>query len=194
MEKKYREAFSEISEIIKLMPESLRKKIPNDFINNIELNKDNEYNPIIKEPIEEQKLKRETEIILGIIYRDFVCSEEERKALKEKDNIELRKIMQKKDEEARKKYDVNNIFNNNKYSDEFNIKNNDNTVIQNISSKESITYNQAETENNVDKDSSNLNKKIYNSNYNNDENELSVIQENFFQKIISKIKDFIKIF
>ena len=158
MEKKYREAFSEISEIIKLMPESLRKKIPNDFINNIELNKDNEYNPIIKEPIEEQKLKRETEIILGIIYRDFVCSEEERKALKEKDNIELRKIIQKKDEEARKKYDVNNIFNNNKATLEF--INKDNKVMQN----------------------------------NNEEKELSIINDNFFQKIISKIKDFIKIF
>ena len=158
MEKKYREAFSEISEIIKLMPESLRKKIPNDFINNIELNKDNEYNPIIKEPIEEQKLKRETEIILGIIYRDYLCSYEERKKLKEKDNIELRKIIQKKDEEARKKYDVNNIFNNNKATLEF--INKDNKVMQN----------------------------------NNEEKELSIINDNFFQKIISKIKDFIKIF
>ena len=110
MEKKYKEAFSEISGIIKIMPEYLRKKIPQDFINNIEENKDNDYNPVIKEPIEEQRLKRETEIILGIIYRDYLCSEEERKKLKEKDNIELRKIMQKQDEEARKKYDVNNIF------------------------------------------------------------------------------------
>ena len=79
------EAFAEVNEIIKLMPLELVKKIPSKFREMIVEEKDNNYIPDIKEPIEKCKLKNETIIILGLIYRDFLCSPDERKKLQEKD-------------------------------------------------------------------------------------------------------------
>ena len=79
------EAFSEVYEIFKLMPQELLNKIPKKFYEIIKEERDKEYLPNIKEPIENQKLKDETIILLGLIYRDFLCSQDEKKRLQEKD-------------------------------------------------------------------------------------------------------------
>lgn len=92
MKKEYKEAFTEVIEIIKLMPEELSSKIPNQFKELLEDEKSVEYQPNIHEPLEDQKLKKETVIILSLIYRDFLCSSEERKRLQEKDANELREL------------------------------------------------------------------------------------------------------
>ncbi len=84
MKKEYMEVFSEIYEIFKLMPQELLNKIPQKFCEIIKEERDKEYIPNIKEPIENQKLKDETIILLGLIYRDFLCSTDERKKLQEK--------------------------------------------------------------------------------------------------------------
>lgn len=104
------EAFTEVNEIIKLMPNELVNKIPSKFREMIEEDRDKEYNPKIQEPLEKQKLKNETIIILGLIYRDFLCSEEERKKLQEKDARELQDVQQKIQEEIRQKYNPDDIF------------------------------------------------------------------------------------
>lgn len=70
MKQEYREAFSEISEILNLMPVGLLNKISRRFCEMIE-EKAKTYCPNIQEPLEKQKLKDETIIILGLIYRDF---------------------------------------------------------------------------------------------------------------------------
>lgn len=106
------EAFTEVNEIIKLMPNELVNKIPSKFREMIEEDRDKEYNPNIQEPLEKQKLKNETIIILGLIYRDFLCSEEERKKLQEKDARELQEVQQKLEEEIRQKYNPDDIFKN----------------------------------------------------------------------------------
>lgn len=109
MKEEYRIAFTEVNEIMKLMPIELINKIPSKFREMIEEEKDNNYIPDIKEPIEKCKLKNETIIILGLIYRDFLCSQDERKKLQEKDVRELQKV--KKDiEEMREKYNPDDIF------------------------------------------------------------------------------------
>ena len=82
MKEEYRQAFAEVYEIFKLMPQELLDKIPENFYQMIEEERDTLYNPNIKEPIENQTLKNETVIILGLIYRDFLCSPEERKECK----------------------------------------------------------------------------------------------------------------
>ena len=110
MKQEYREAFSEVYEIFKLMPQTLLNKIPNKFLEMIENEKDTNYVPNIKEPIENQKLKDETIIILGLIYRDFLCSSEERKILQEKDAIELQKAEKAIQEELKDKYDIDRMF------------------------------------------------------------------------------------
>ena len=68
----YRKAFSEVFEILKIMPKELVKKIPANFINMIETERDKNYCPNIREPLEECILLDETQILLGLIYGNFI--------------------------------------------------------------------------------------------------------------------------
>lgn len=112
MKPEYREAFEEIYEIFSLMPKELLKKIPTKFYEMIEEERDTNYSPNIKEPLEKQKLKNETIIILGLIYRDFLCSPDEKKRLQEKDAIEFQEVEKALEEEIREKYNPDDIFKN----------------------------------------------------------------------------------
>ena len=102
----YKEAFSEIDAIFKLMPSNLLNKIPKKFREIIESEKSMTYNPIIKEPIEEFELKEETIIILALIYRDFLCSNEEKEQLKLRDAQKIKEA----EEELSIKYNIDDIF------------------------------------------------------------------------------------
>lgn len=110
MKQEYREAFTEVNEIVKLMPIELVNKIPTKFREMMEEERDKTYLPDIKEPLEKCKLKNETVIILGLIYRDFLCLPEERKKLQEKDAKELQVAQQALEQEIRQKYNPDNIF------------------------------------------------------------------------------------
>lgn len=107
MNKAYEEAFAEVDEILKIMPIELLTKIPIKFRNIISENKANDYKIEIQEPLNEEKLKEETIVILGLIYRDFLASPEEREELQFKDAEELKRI----EEEMQQQYDIQNIFN-----------------------------------------------------------------------------------
>lgn len=106
MERAYEEAFAEVDEILKIMPIDLLSKIPVQFRKIISENKAKNYKVDIQEPLDEEKLKEETVVILGLIYRDFLASPEEREELQTQDAEELRKI----EEEMRQKYDMENVF------------------------------------------------------------------------------------
>lgn len=106
MKEVYREAFSEIDAIFELMPKNLISKIPERFREFIRKEKSIEYKPIITEPIENFSLKEETIIILALIYRDFLCNEEEKEQLKLRDVEKAREA----EEEIRKKYNPEDIF------------------------------------------------------------------------------------
>jgi hypothetical protein len=86
---KYRKAFSEIYEIMKIIPNDLKIKISPKFLKIIEENRDKNYSIKINSDIEKNTFLYETEIILGIIYRQFWCSQEERKSLFRKDVEDL---------------------------------------------------------------------------------------------------------
>lgn len=106
MDRAYEEAFAEVDEILKMMPIDLLSKIPIKFRQVISQNKANDYNIRIQEPLEEKNLKKETVVILGLIYRDFLSSPEEREELQLKDLEQLKKI----EEEMQQQYDIDNIF------------------------------------------------------------------------------------
>lgn len=106
MKRTYEEAFVEVDEILKMMPIELLSKIPIKFRQVISENKAKDYKVEIKEPLEEEKLKEETVVILGLIYRDFLASPEEREELQLKDTEELKKI----EEEMKQQYDIDNVF------------------------------------------------------------------------------------
>ena len=108
MKQEYREAFEEVYQIINLMPNELRRKIPLKFYKMIEDDRDTNYKITIVEPIEKQVLKYETIIILGLIYRDFLCSPEEKQRLKDKDQKALKEAKEALEKEISEK---NKIFN-----------------------------------------------------------------------------------
>lgn len=110
MKQEYNEAFTEVNEIVKMMPDELVNKIPSKFREMLEDERDKEYNPKIQEPLEECKLKNETIIILGLIYRDFLCSQDEKRRLQEKDARELQEIQKAIEDEIRQKYNPDDLF------------------------------------------------------------------------------------
>jgi len=109
-----RKALSELNSIIKVLPEELKEKIPDSFLSFIKENMDLSYEFSLKEPFEKNKFLKETEIMLGLMYENYWCSEIERQAylkhdseelLKKKESVELKlnsDFRQKKDEEALK--------------------------------------------------------------------------------------------
>lgn len=108
MKEKYREAFSEVAQIINLMPSNLLSRIPLEFKQIIQEEKSKTYMPNITEPIEQCELKNETIIILALIYRDFLCSQKERINLLARDTHNLVEL----EKQLRKKYNPDNIFKN----------------------------------------------------------------------------------
>ena len=104
------EVYVDISIIIKMMPIEMREKISKSFINFIEKNKSNNYvsniNPKI--PIREQNIRKETKEMLGIIYRDYLCSNEEHDELIKQEEQEIKQY----EEELRQKYNPNDLFKN----------------------------------------------------------------------------------
>ena len=109
--KEFAEASAEINEILKYMPKEEVEKIPSklreffkevaskDYVTNI--------NPDL--PLDKQQIKEKTKDIIALIYRNYWCSEEERKELDQK----LIENDKKFEEELREKYNPDNIFKNN---------------------------------------------------------------------------------
>ena len=97
-------AFSEVDTILEYSSEEIRNKVPDKFRQLIKNNKDNNYKLILDEhkKLNDQELLKETSEILSLIYRDYLCSEDERK--------ELIKINNQRLEEINEEYDIQNIF------------------------------------------------------------------------------------
>lgn len=115
MNQEYKQAFTEVYEILKLIPIEILNKIPKKFYNIIKEERDQEYFPDIKEPLEQQRLRNETIIILGLIYRDFLCLPEERIRLQAKDAKELKEIEMELEAQIREKYNPDEIFKGREY-------------------------------------------------------------------------------
>lgn len=72
-----KQSFSDVSLIInKMMPEYMKAKINKNFINFIEQNKDLQYitSIDINKPLKYQTLSKNTIVLLGLIYRDFLST------------------------------------------------------------------------------------------------------------------------
>lgn len=100
-------AFAEIADIINHLDKDLYNKIPNKFLKMINLMKDRTFkiNIDYSRDINDQIL-HETKVILGLMYRDYFVSDEEREKLKEKEQEQLAIIETKRQEQ----YNPNNIF------------------------------------------------------------------------------------
>lgn len=109
MDENYRQALTETSEVIKFMSEELVKKIPKDILSLIEVNKDENYkvNILPNVPIYEQNIKKETQGILAVLYREYLCDENECKRLQKEEK-----------EYFERKYSVDKLFENRKKTKE----------------------------------------------------------------------------
>lgn len=108
----YKQALSEVWEILKYSEKSIIERIPQEFMNFIIENKDTEYKCNIDFESEnwEESVKPETQAIIALIYRDYICSTEKRKILIAE---EIQEEMQS-EEKIRQDYKYDNIFKNKK--------------------------------------------------------------------------------
>ena len=98
------QALSEVYSIINHLDNNLYKKIPDNFIKMIENNRDLKYDVNIDytKNINEQNLLQETRVILSLIYRDYLCTKEEREKIILKDKKEL----EQNEQMLREKYKI----------------------------------------------------------------------------------------
>ena len=104
-----RQAYSEVNKFLELIGEEMASKIPLKLRNFFEREMDKNYNPIINKdiPINEQRLKRKTIMILASLNLQYWCEDENRKE-------ELRKIYSKNEEiynkNMKQSFSFNSVF------------------------------------------------------------------------------------
>ena len=79
-------AYTQVSYIISLMSENLKRKIPQDLIDLIEEKKDKNYE-IEYTSIKSMKLLNDTKKLLSVIYTDYIATDEERRIIQNKERV-----------------------------------------------------------------------------------------------------------
>ena len=120
MNNTYEIALAEVFEILRYLPKEQQVKIPEKLMDFIKKEKQDDYEVKVKEPLNIQDYSKEAIVLLGMIYIDFLCSQEEKNAYKKKEE-ELKEQHQK---ELIEKYSVDNLF---KQKDTINSINDSNT-------------------------------------------------------------------
>lgn len=104
-----RQAYSEVNEFLKLLPENEKNMIPQELRNFFEKERDFQYQKGIKSniPIKEQKLKQETLAIIALLNLQYWCKDENEKE-------ELKKIYTENDKKHQQflqtKFNSDEIF------------------------------------------------------------------------------------
>lgn len=104
----YHKAFKEFMEIVKFFPKNEYKKIPKSFIQFIEENMDDSYEYTVEhvDDFQNQEMLEETRVLLSIVYRDYLASDEEKEQIIKIENEEYLQEEKIKQE----KYDINALF------------------------------------------------------------------------------------
>lgn len=106
-------AYAEIDEILSLLEDEYKEKVPEKIRQFFKEEKMNDYYPKIDidKPLAEQNLKRETIVILAILNLNYWCESEDEK---QEFLNELAKN-EKEKKELKEKYNPDNLFKNKKY-------------------------------------------------------------------------------
>lgn len=104
-----RQAYSEVDNILDLLDEEDRNKVPEKLRQLFKIEKDKEYvkNIDVSKAIEEQNLKEETLVLIALLNLKYWCTDEEEKEKLKKIYNENENIYQN---ELLKKYDTDNLF------------------------------------------------------------------------------------
>lgn len=126
----YKEAITEVLDILYNSDEDLLGKIPKKLIDFWERNKSKTYKPNLNHdlPLTEMNLKKKTKSIIAMIYLNYICEEEQKKSFKHilKNNEDFYQ------QELREKYNPDNIFKKRKNADISENNNEDNSIIMQI--------------------------------------------------------------
>lgn len=130
----YKISVTEVIDILNYLPEKMTCKIPKKFWEFLQKNSIEEYKPNFdySQGLDNINLNNKTKKLLAMIYRNYMCTEEEK--------IEYDKILLKNEEkyqkELKKKYNADNLFKKEKV--ENNIVTNENEELQLIVIKDNI--------------------------------------------------------
>ena len=132
MDSVYSQAFTEVLEVLNNSEKNIVSRIPKSFLEFLNNYKDKNYKVEIDFSNEnwDEQVKKETQAILALIYRDYIVSQEERKRLLSEEREEERRIENK----LKEKYNPDNLFKNKSN----NIENNTNKPVKMVEYKESI--------------------------------------------------------
>ena len=97
-------AYSEVYAVINIMSETIRNRIPKNILSGIDSNRDKKKNIEIKN-IKEFKISKQAEELLAVLYKNYLATDDEKKIIKAKESL----LFQRKQEELRKKYNLDNI-------------------------------------------------------------------------------------
>lgn len=102
----YKEAVSETLEILQFADEEIINKIPLEVLKRLNSLKSITYTSKYKdtEKIDKEKISGKAKAILAVLYRDYICSEEERK---EFDKLLEEKQKSKNNNHNLKEYNIN---------------------------------------------------------------------------------------
>ena len=119
MTMEYRQSLTELNTIIHYMDIEYLKKLPQKFIEFINSNMDKDYTPNIDKntPINEQNLKKDTKVLLSLLYRRYRCDRDKKITLLQEDLVAKNNY----EKELREKYNPDNIFKNKSNVAEMNI-------------------------------------------------------------------------
>lgn len=99
-------AYSELFEIINLLDESEKNKIPTEIYENIKSQKSkeyiNQYNTL--DDINENNIEEKTAILLTSLYLDYIANNEEKK--------EVEDVLKENEKKLSEKYSTENMFKN----------------------------------------------------------------------------------
>lgn len=84
-ENEYKKAVSEVLMILQYSDEEIIEKIPLEVIKKLKQDKSSTYNPDIDfiKNLDINNLRKETLTLLASLYRDYICTEEEREEIDE---------------------------------------------------------------------------------------------------------------
>lgn len=112
----YREALTEVFDIINNSEQEIKNKIPRKLLEFLKDNIKKDYIVDIdyNDDDWDKKIKQDTKEILALIYRDYLVDQEEREQL----IIEEAKEEERIEQELREKYNPDNIFKKSKHIEE----------------------------------------------------------------------------
>lgn len=107
-EKEYRCAYKEVSIIIEYLEDEIKSKIPEEKIEFYKKNmdKNHEFEINTEKELDDQNILYQTRCILANLFIDYIASEEDRAEILKEEREELKQI----EEEKRRKYNPNDIF------------------------------------------------------------------------------------